>query len=191
MLKTGDTQEEQQIELLRRVQRGDRAAFATLYRQFQPRLYAYLCRLVADRFMVEEVLDDVMLVVWKDARKFRQNSRLSTWIFGIAYRKALTAIRSQQRYTGPLAALTDQHGGSSEDADTGDWIMAGLARLSADHRQVILLTYIAGFSCQEIADIAGCPLNTVKTRMFHARRRLRSLLPELAGQDAEADREHG
>ena len=106
----GNTQDEQQILLLRRVQRGDRAAFATLYRQYRPRLYGYLCRLLADRFTVDEVLDDVMLVVWKDARKFKQKSRLSTWIFGIAYRKALTAIRAQRRYRGPLDSLRDLPG---------------------------------------------------------------------------------
>ena len=71
-----------------------------------------------------------------------------------------------------------------------EWIHAGLLQLSPDHRQVLELTYYGGFSYKEIADIAGCPVNTVKTRMFHARRRLKVLLPALAGQTKEQSREH-
>ena len=70
-----------------------------------------------------------------------------------------------------------------------DWIRAGLSHLSTEHRQVMELTYYGGFSYQEISEIAGCPVNTVKTRMFHARRRLKILLPELAGQGEEENRE--
>ncbi len=177
------------MALLRRVQDGDREAFATVYRDYHPRLYAYLFRFLADRCLVEEVLDDVMFVVWKDALKFRQDCQFSTWIFGIAYRQALSALRQHKRYRGPLDPLTDLPATSSADAVMNDWIMAGLGQLSSDHRQVIVLTYICGFSCQEISEIADCPLNTVKTRMYHARRRLRILLPQLAGQDQETDRD--
>ena len=79
--------------------------------------------------------------------------------------------------------MSDKHGPES------DWIGEALARLSVDHRQVVELTYFSGFSYQEIAEIAGCPINTVKTRMFHARRRLKVLLPVLAGQAREKDRD--
>jgi len=175
--------------LLVRVGRGDRGAFSELYRLYQPRLYGYLRRLLQDPATVEEVLDDVMLVVWKDARKFRGGSAVSTWVFGIAYRKAMTAIRSEVRYQAPLDRSADTSAIADKPSPDTDWICAALAHLSPDHRQVVELTYFSGFSYAEIAAIARCPVNTVKTRMFHARRRLKVLLPVLAGQARENDRE--
>lgn len=175
--------------LLDRVRRGDRSAFSELYQRYQPRLYGYLLRLLANPVMVEEILDDVMLVVWTDARKYRGAAAVSTWIFGIAYRKALTAMRADRRYQSRLDRNTDPNAIASESMQHAEWIRAGLARLSPDHRQVLELTYFGGFSYREIADIAGCPVNTVKTRMFHARRRLRILLPALAGETKDPSSE--
>lgn len=172
-------------ELLAAVGRRDRQAFATLYRYYQPKLYGYLRRLLANAVLVEEVIDDVMFVVWNDAAKFRGDSAISSWIFGIAYRKAMSALRSEVRHQAPL--VTGVWPDPSEEDNVADLelIHAGLAELSADHRQVVELTYFCGFSYQEIADVAGCPVNTVKTRMFHARRRLKVLLPRLAGEKSE------
>ena len=140
--------------------------------------------------MVEEVLDDVMFVVWTDARKFRGTAAVSSWIFGIAYRKAMTAIRADRRYQSRLDRNAVIDAVAGDLTQHTEWIHAGLRQLSPDHRQVVELTYYGGFSYQEIADIAGCPVNTVKTRMFHARRRLKVLLPALAGQTKEQSREH-
>jgi RNA polymerase sigma-70 factor (ECF subfamily) len=148
-----------------------------------------LKRLLSNPALVEEVLDDVMFVVWTDARKFRGAAAVSTWIFGIAYRKALTAIRSDHRYQSGLDRQADTDALAGESRQHREWIQAGLLNLSPDHRQVLELTYYGGFSYQEIAEIAGCPVNTVKTRMFHARRRLKILLPALAGQTGEQFRE--
>ena len=181
-----DTRE---IEFLGRIGHGDRGAFSELYKQYHPRLYGYLRRLLANPATVEEVLDDVMFVVWTDARKFRGTAAVSSWIFGIAYRKALTAIRADIRYQSRLDRNADANAVAGESTQHGEWIRAALLQLSPDHRQVVELTYYGGFSYQEIAAIAGCPVNTVKTRMFHARRRLKVLLPELAGQVKEKRRE--
>ncbi|RLA23126.1 MAG: hypothetical protein DRQ63_12015, partial [Gammaproteobacteria bacterium] len=180
-----DAQNAIDLALLVRVGRGDRRAFADIYRLYQPRLFGYLRRLLPNLATVEEVVDDVMFVVWKDARKFRGQSAVSTWVFGIAYRKAMTAIRSEGRYQAPLDRSDDDNLRAGEPPQDTDWIRAALMHLSPDHRQVVELTYFSGFSCREIADIACCPINTVKTRMFHARRRLKVLLPALAGKAKE------
>lgn len=177
-------------KLLAAVARRDRSAFAQLYGIYQPRLYGYLRRFTANAVLAEEIMDDVMYVVWTDAKKFRGKSAVSSWVFGIAYRKALTALRKEGRYEAPLrrdVETADTRGGSHADLEL---IRAGLAELSPDHRQVIELTYFCGFSYQEIAEIADCPVNTVKTRMFHARRRLKVLLPRLAGETSEQSHEH-
>lgn len=188
--KSTEEQEIRTLELLRRVRRGDRGAFSELYKQYHPRLYGYLRRLLANPAAVDEVLDDVMFVVWTDARKYRGTAAVSSWIFGIAYRKALTANRADHRYQSHLDHKVDTDSVAGERANHGEWIQAALQQLSPDHRQVIELTYYGGFSYREIADIAGCPVNTVKTRMFHARRRLKVLLLALAGQTKEQSREH-
>ena len=183
-MTTGDER-----KLLEAVARRDRHAFARLYRIYQPRLYGYLRRFNANAVVVEEIVDDVMFVVWTDAKKFRGQSAVSSWIFGIAYRKALTALRKEGRYEAPLrrdVEMADPSGGSRADIEL---VHAGLEGLSPDHRQVIELTYFCGYSYQEIAEIADCPVNTVKTRMFHARRRLKVLLPRLAGEKTEQHRD--
>ena len=174
-----------ELALLERVKKGDREAFADLYRRFQPRLYGYFLRMLPNVVMVDEALDDVMLVVWKDARKFRHRSRVSTWVFGIAYHKALSAMRAEGRYQAPLDRVADEASLPDSVAPFDNLLSTALTRLSFDHRQVIELTFFGGYSYREIAEIADCPVNTVKTRMFHAKRRLRVLLPKLAAPRSE------
>jgi RNA polymerase sigma-70 factor (ECF subfamily) len=176
--------------LLAAVARRDRNAFAELYRIYQRRLYGYLRRFVANAVLVEEIVDDVMFVVWTDAKKFRGKSAVSSWIFGIAYRKALTVLRREGRYEAPLRRDVETADPNSPSRADLELVHAGLAGLSPDHRQVIELTYFCGYSYKEIAEIADCPVNTVKTRMFHARRRLKVLLPRLAGDKTEQNRDH-
>ncbi len=183
------SKEGKELALLDRIRRGDRGAFSELYRLYHPRLYGYLRRLLPNPATAEEVLDDVMLVVWKDARKFRGDAAVSTWVIGIAYRKALTAMRAERRYQAPLDRSADVSAVAGVSSHHDEWIRAALMQLSPDHRQVVELTYFSGFSYQEIATIVNCPVNTVKTRMFHARRRLKVLLPVLAGQVKEQTRE--
>ena len=176
--------------LLAAVGRKDRRAFTELYRIYQPRLYGYLRRMVSNPVLIEEIVDDVMFVVWTDAAKFRGKSAVSSWVFGIAYRKALTALRKEGRYEAPLVRDAEHTLEGKRPQANLELINAGLAELSADHRQVIELTYFCGFSYQEIAEIAECPVNTVKTRMYHARRRLKVLLPRLAGEETERNRDN-
>lgn len=181
---------EKERELVARVCRRDREAFAALYRLYQPRLLGYLRRMLANYVLADEIVDDVMFVVWNDAKKFRGASAVSSWIFGIAYRKTMTAVRTESRYQAPLDRSRDAHLLAANAPQDRDLVQAGLAELSPDHRQVIELTYFCGFSYAEIAEIAGCPENTVKTRMFHARRRLKHLLPALAGETQNEGRDH-
>jgi len=175
--------------LLDAVRDRDRRAFTELYRRYHPRLFGYLRRLLANPALVEEVVDDVMFVVWTDARRYEQRSTVSTWIFGIAYRKAMTALRKEGRYQAPLDRGADVGAVPASRQREFEAVHAGLAALSPDHRQVVELTYFCGFSYKEIAEIADCPVNTIKTRMYHARRRLKLLLPKLAGDEKEHNRD--
>jgi len=156
-------------------------AFERLYRIYQPRLARFLFNLVQRPQLVEEVLDDTMMVVWDTAGSFRGTSKLSTWIFAIAYRKALKA---RARWPDPVeepandtrVSLEPGPDGELEQGRLHDALIAAMETLSADHRAVVDLTYFHGLGYREIAEIMNCPVDTVKTRMFHARRRLRDAL---------------
>lgn len=185
MSRTAPTSESE-AALLRRIAAKDRRAFETLYHAYYRRLFAYLFKTIRRPELTEEVLDDVMLAVWTGAAGFDGRSRPSTWIFGIAWHKALKALARQERHK----AETEEADGEEAVAHEGpegllvrremaDVLERALRALPLEQRTVVELTYYHGFSYQEIAEVMGCPVNTVKTRMFHARRRLRELLPGL------------
>lgn len=169
-------QNSDELALLVRVRLGDRQAFATLYGIYHPRLYGYIARLVPAAELVEEVLDDVMFVVWKDSRKFRGDSQLSTWIFGIAYRKSMKVLHKELRRRRRRDDSIDPDDIGAQAAVVDNAVYRALRQLSPEHRQVLVLTYYGGFRYRDIARIAGCPVNTVKTRMFYARRAMKALL---------------
>jgi RNA polymerase sigma-70 factor (ECF subfamily) len=175
------------LALIRSIARRNREAFETLYYRYAPRLGRYAMRLLKQRDAVDEVIDDVMLVVWQNAARFDPEvSRLSTWLFGITHHKTLKRLaRSPSRGEAlPLDAAEGQRDAPTapdpEQAaigrQLGEALSDGLSRLSADHRAVIELAFCEDYSYQEIAAVTGCPVNTVKTRMFHARKRLARFL---------------
>jgi RNA polymerase sigma-70 factor (ECF subfamily) len=175
------------LALLSRVAEGDRDAFRRLYSHYHRRLHRFLMRLTRERQLTEEVINDTMMVVWQHAADFRGASRVSTWILGIAYRRALKTLERTRNTNAqdiivaaasmPDSLLLDA---LSHGTETHDWIDTALAKLSSEHRMVIELAYFLGLSCEEIAEIVGCPLGTVKTRMFYGRERLRQVLVMLA-----------
>lgn len=168
-------------ELIGRVAAQNLDAFEQLYRLYQPRLARFLMTLVKRPQLVEEVLNDTMMVVWQTAHKFRGASKPSTWIFAIAYRKA---VKAKARWPEPVEdELQDTRVSPDPGPDQQlhhrrlhDALMIAMERLSPDHRAVVDLTYFHGMGYREIAEIMTCPVDTVKTRMFHARRRLRQAM---------------
>ena len=157
------------------------AAFEALYRRYHPRLCRFLHRMLRPEHLVEEVLNDTLFVVWNQAERFNGTSKVSTWIFAIAYRKALKALA---RHDDPMpdAAEDDQPAADAAERPESRMSLAqaraaidvALRGLSVDQRAAVELTYFHGFSYPEIAAIVDCPTDTVKTRMFHARKRLRT-----------------
>ena len=127
--------------------------------------------------LVEEVLNDTMLVVWNQPERFNGASKLSTWIFAIAYRKALKALKRQDDPVEDREALVrpspepgPEQRLSQRQAQAV--LLSAMRELSPDHRAVVDLTYFHEVGYREIAEIMDCPVDTVKTRMFHARRHL-------------------
>ena len=182
------TAEASDQSLLSSVAYKNEQAFERLYKRYYHRVMQFVLRMLRDRSVAEEVVDDTMYAVWKGAGRFKGNSAVSTWILGIAYRRALKAIdrnRRLQAFLHDEVALERAVDGSDE-ANPEDVVSAedlrchideAIGRLSDDHRSVMVLT-LMGYSYEEISAIVECPSNTVKTRMFYARKKLKGMLPD-------------
>ena len=150
---------------------------------YHPRLSRFLAGLGHGPAVVEEVLNDTMMTVWDRAERFTGASKVSTWIFAIAYRKGLSARRRRDEPVDDSQMAEQPSGDPDPEAALGDTqsrlrLHRAIAALSPDHRTVVDLTYFHGAGYREIAEIMGCPVDTVKTRMFHARRRLKQALSD-------------
>ena len=168
-----------------RIAKGDRRAFEEIYNLYHRRLARFLTRLTRRYDVAEEVINDTFWIVWKKAGDFRGDSQPSTWILGIAYRRARNAFRSAARAGSPenldvlLEPPTSDEPMRTEELR--DWLVQALEQLPVEQRLAVELCYELGYSCEEISAIMGCPVNTVKTRLFHARAKLQKLLPILGG----------
>jgi RNA polymerase sigma-70 factor (ECF subfamily) len=170
--------------LLRRMAGGDRAALERLYGDYHGRLCRFLSRLTRRPDIIEEAINDCFWIVWQKADDFRGQSQVSTWIMGIAYRCGLKCLRQHGDAAIDDQAQVEDHAPTSddgEDRELRDWLDKGLERLSADQRMVIELVYGIGHKLEEVAEIMQCPVGTIKARLFHARVKLRNVLPGLAG----------
>ena len=171
-----------------RVAQGEGEAFEALYRCFYPRLGRFLERMTRRPQLVEELVNDTMMVVWRRAHTYDRTSKVSTWIFAIAYRKALKAL---QRLDDPVDHEPDEEPGELQAGPEGQLLRQerrlllgrAVATLPPEQRAAIELTYFHGCAYREIADIMGCPVDTVKTRMYHARRKLKGLLAASIGDE--------
>jgi RNA polymerase sigma-70 factor, ECF subfamily len=178
----GVDQNKLELALLARIAARDAQAMHELYHLYHRRLARFLMRMTSRYDLAEEVINDTFWVVWQHAADFRGASQLSTWIFGIAYRRALKTLKRVR----PEVPAEEGEGLEQVEepwlqAELREWLGVALAKLPHEQRMVLELAYHVGHSCEEIAVIMECPVNTVKTRMFHARRKLKGLLAGLAG----------
>jgi len=175
------TTNQQEVELLARIADQDRSAFEALYRNYYRRLWRFLEPLTRRPNLIDEILDDTMLVVWTKAATFNGASRVSTWIFAIAYNKALKALKREERWhqgvmPPDFVEFADTPESELIERQSRLAVKRLVGQLSAEQRAVVELTYYHGCGYKEIAEITGSPVNTIKTRMFHARRRLKASL---------------
>lgn len=169
--------------LLARVARKERTALAEVYARFQRPLFSYLFHLLGQKELAEDVLQEVMLVVWQKAYTYRGSSSVSGWIFGIAHHQAFNVLRRKKNAVCVELeeALDVPDEASDPEANTirkmsGEMMLTCLALLSPEHREVLDLAFFQDFSCKEIATIVGIPEGTVKSRLSYARRALKTIL---------------
>ncbi len=185
--------DEHERRLLDRVVERDRLAFEQLFYAYHPRLQRFVTRMVKHAWLADEIVNDVMLAIWKGAKSFAGNSRVSTWIFGIAYRVSLKRLRRRRLRAifvhNDIAIEQASHDGGYDLDEQREWLQRGFDQLSARQRAVVELSYYSGYGYAEIGKILGCPENTVKTRMFHARRILKRVLPTLEHETIQRGRQ--
>jgi RNA polymerase sigma-70 factor (ECF subfamily) len=168
--------------LIGRIAAGDKLAMQVLFARHHVRVYRFVLRFVGDPGRAEELISDVFLDVWRQADRFEARSQVSTWLLAIARIKALSALRKR-----PDEELDDETAQAIEDQsddpevamqkkDTSAVLRQCMTKLSAEHREIVDLVYYHEKSVEEVAKIVGVPENTVKTRMFYARKRLGELL---------------
>jgi len=162
-------------DLLTKVAQKDSAAFQQLYDQFADRVYRYAFTILHDKHLAEEIAQETMVAVWKGAERFAGRSKVSTWIFGIARNQAFTLLRKEKRAEKtPVAELVQAD--PSKHIIQREHMLTALTELSNDHREVVYLTFYEGLSYSEISGVLGIPAGTVKSRMFHAKRKLAEAL---------------
>jgi RNA polymerase sigma-70 factor (ECF subfamily) len=173
-------------ELLARVREGDREAFAQLYDRYGDAAYSLAVRIVRDRDLAADVVQDAFLAVWKNAASFDPDrGQASTWILTMTHNKAVDLVRREQRRRADQ--LDPAH-----DAPSGDpppdqlaylsaargQIREAMAKLPAAHREVIELAYFGGYTQSELAEMLSVPMGTIKSRSFAALKALRAALEE-------------
>jgi RNA polymerase sigma-70 factor (ECF subfamily) len=166
------------------IAKGDKDAVRLLFARHNIRVFRFLLRIVGNEAMAEDLLNEVFVEVWRGASRFEARSQVSTWILGIARFKALSALRRRS-----YVELDDEAAGLIEDqaddpetlvqkSDRSAILQACLKQLSSAHRQVVDLVYYHEQSIEEVARIIGVPENTVKTRVYYARKRIAELMAE-------------
>jgi RNA polymerase sigma-70 factor (ECF subfamily) len=168
--------------LIGRIAKGDRLAMQVLFARHHVRVYRFVLRLVRNESAAEDLISEVFLDVWRQAGSFEGRSAVSTWLLAIARYKALSALRRQpeeeldENIAEAIEDTSDDPEVAVQKKDTSEILRKCMTVLSTEHREIIDLVYYHEKSIEEVAQIVGIPENTVKTRMFYARKKLAELL---------------
>src|ERR1700677_2071869 len=167
---------------------GDQAALRALYGRHNVKVFRFALRIVRDEAMAEDIVSDVFIDVWRKPANFEGRSEVSTWLLAITRNKAYSLLRRKkedgldEEMVAAIEDVADNPEVVLQKKSKGELLRACLSGLSREHREVIDLVYYHDKSIEEVALIVGIPEGTVKTRMFHARKKL-SQLAQAAGID--------
>jgi len=162
-------------ELMDEIRTGSQAAFETLFERYREAIWRFFRRRTPDAGRAEELAQDTFVAVLEGAGRYERRGPFRSFLFGIAYNVLLADRRkAASRETDPLDA--DPPEADVRDPDRGIWVRDALARLDEDDREVLMLREYEQLSYQEIADLRGTPLNTVRSQLFRARMALKAAL---------------
>lgn len=179
--------------LLTQIAAGDQQAFSQLYLRYQSKLVRYCARVLKDDVaQAADIVDEAMFDIWRSAGNFAGRSKPSTWIYSIARNKLISWLRKTSEVTledeSILDALIDPAATPAEELAMDDMqqqLLRLMDQLTDEHREVLKLTYFEDKSVKEVAELLGISENTVKTRMFYARKRLAQLLDKAGIVDCD------
>jgi len=177
--QTSDTSD---VALIRSIAEGDKHAMQILFARHNVRVFRFLFRFVKDESAAEDLVSEVFLDVWRKAGGYQGRSQVTTWLLAIARNKALSALQrrsNEELDEHAAAALEDPQDGPEvtlQNRQKAEVLLNCLRQLSLAHREVIDLVYYHEKSIDEVAEITGVPQNTVKTRMFYARKQIAELM---------------
>ena len=182
MNKSSENTNHIDLQLIEEIANGNRESFKELYEKYVRQIFSFVYKITKDNKLTEEVVNDTMFEVWKGAENFKGNSAVLTWIFGIAHNKSMNELRKKR----PEALDPEEFSRFASSDETAEEVVMkkdrsermkeALNELSPEHRTVLELTFYNGMSYPEIAEIMQCPVNTVKTRMFYAKEKLKESL---------------
>jgi RNA polymerase sigma-70 factor, ECF subfamily len=178
----GAVQETSDEALVLAIATGDKQALQVLFGRHNVRVYRFVLRFLNDEAAAEDLVSEVFFDVWRQANRFEARSQVSTWLLAIARNKALSALRrrSTEELDDEVAEFIEDPADSPEvtmqKKQRSSILAECLTQLSAAHREIIDLVYYHEKSIDEVAEIIGVPQNTVKTRMFYARKRIAELM---------------
>jgi RNA polymerase sigma-70 factor (ECF subfamily) len=161
---------------------GDKMALQTLYGRHNVRVFRFVLRFLNDEALAEDMVSEVFFDVWRQAERFERRSQVSTWLLAIARNKALSVLRrrSTEELDEEVAEFIEDPSDNPEvtmqKKEQSSLLQDCLTQLSPAHREIIDLVYYHEKSIDEVAEIVGVPANTVKTRMFYARKRIGELM---------------
>ncbi len=180
---------DQDADLPGRIAAGDEAALRELFSRYGQRLYAYALRLTDDPALADDAVQLTLVAVWQGAGRFRGEGRVLAWLLGILHHTAIKSLRGktlpisdamEETLTAPFALPEEQ----VLEGELNRRVREGLRELSPEHRAALELVFYQELSLAEAAQVCGCPLGTIKSRLSYARRRLRGRLERRGGEDA-------
>ena len=187
-------------ELVERARDGDARAFEALVNRYKDRIYSYVSRMLHDPIEAEDIAQETFVRAFQSLPHFRGASSLQTWLYRIASNLVIDSVRRQKRREDNALSLdapvdtddgdmqrelADERRGPAELAESSviqEEVRSAVARISPKLRPVLVMYDLQGMSYQEIAEILGCPLGTVKSRLFNARAQLKEQLEGRLGQ---------
>ena len=167
--------EEKLDKIVHRCRAGDRVAFEELFEIYQPRLKYYVRRLDGDSAGADDILQDIWLTVFKKIRRLKDTQSFTVWLYRIARNKVYDGFRRKERFVAlPEDEMPVSDGAEPVfDAKDAERLHAALTRLKPYHREVLTLCFVERMPYQSIADIVGCSIGTVRSRIFYAKQSLR------------------
>ncbi|MGH2727548.1 MAG: sigma-70 family RNA polymerase sigma factor [Actinomycetota bacterium] len=192
-MQVSDLQDRRDRDLVAGTASGDHHSFSELYRRYSASAFGLALRILGERAMAEEVLQEVFLAVWRRAEAYDPaRGSVRSWLFAQIHHRAVDVVRREEaeRRRSHVGVEPDAHDSGMDDVIEEGWLSSrrdqvrgALDALSPDQRQVIDLAYFQGLTQSQVAVETGVPLGTVKSRTLAAMRRLRDELHAAAEED--------